>query len=152
MTKTYRTSITSASPAETQETARKLVETLPKKAVLALHGEMGSGKTCFAQGIALALGIKSPVTSPTFTLIGEYKGTRRLYHIDLYRLRDSDEALALGLEEYLDPDGITAIEWAERAEDLLPANTIHIYFETTKDPDKRKILIITQNNISIQKE
>lgn len=134
----------SRSPEDTRKVARKLIKSLPPAAgaiIIALHGEMGSGKTCFVQGIALTLGIKAPVTSPTFTLINEYKEKRPLYHIDLYRLNNTEEALALGLEEYMDTNGIIAIEWAERAEDLFPPSTIHIYFKTMTSPEERTIII-----------
>ncbi|MFC1498779.1 tRNA (adenosine(37)-N6)-threonylcarbamoyltransferase complex ATPase subunit type 1 TsaE [Verrucomicrobiota bacterium] len=133
--------IISHSVEDTWNIARSLVEQLPDRAVLALYGELGSGKTCFVQGLAAALKIKQAVTSPTFTIVNEYSGTRQLYHIDLYRLNSPDEVLALGFEEYLETNGITAIEWAERAGDLIPASAIHIRFETTQNPDQRKISV-----------
>ena len=130
------------SPEETHRVARELLETLKPGAVLALHGELGAGKTCFVQGLALALGIRRAVSSPTFTLINEYAGTgMRLHHVDLYRIRDSFEALNLGLDEYIHGDGITAIEWAERVADLLPPATIHIRMSAGESPDERVIVI-----------
>lgn len=136
----------SRSPEDTRKVARKLIKALPpatRAIIIALHGEMGSGKTCFVQGIALTLGIKVPVTSPTFTLINEYKGKRSLCHIDLYRLNNTEEAMSLGLEEYMDAEGIIAIEWAERAKDLFPPSAIHIYFKTMTNPTERTIIIKT---------
>jgi tRNA threonylcarbamoyladenosine biosynthesis protein TsaE len=114
---------------------------LPPAAVLALYGELGAGKTCFVQGLAEALGIADPVTSPTFTLIHEHRGPRPLYHIDLYRIQSAGEALLLGVEDYLPADGITAVEWAERAEALLPPDTVRLHFEFMRAADARRIII-----------
>lgn len=96
--------------------------------VLALHGELGSGKTALVQGMAAALGVTQPVASPTFALVLEYPlpDGRRLVHMDLYRLPGPGALEAIGFEEYLEADDIIAIEWAERAEGLLPATTLHI--------------------------
>jgi tRNA threonylcarbamoyladenosine biosynthesis protein TsaE len=113
---------------------------------LALHGELGSGKTCFVQGLAEALGVRAFVNSPTFTIINEYKGRLPLHHIDLYRVKSEREADLLGLEEYLEAEGITAIEWPENISSLLPKNTIHIYFEFV-DLNRRKIRCATKSII-----
>jgi tRNA threonylcarbamoyladenosine biosynthesis protein TsaE len=94
--------------------------------VVALSGDLGAGKTCFIQGLASGLGIAGPVTSPTFVLIAEYTGRLPLYHVDLYRTESLGEIRALGLEEMLDGGGITAIEWAEKAEPLLPSRTVRV--------------------------
>jgi tRNA threonylcarbamoyladenosine biosynthesis protein TsaE len=133
--------IVSHSPADTHRLAAEILATLPGQAVLALHGDLGSGKTCFVQGLAEAMGITEPVTSPTFTLVNEYKGERLLTHVDLYRLTNPDEALAMGFEELVESEGITAIEWAERAEELLPAGTLHLRFRTPEDGASRVITI-----------
>ena len=113
--------VTTTSPEETHRVAADLLKGLGPGTVLALHGELGAGKTCFVQGLAQALGVKRAVGSPTFTLINEYPGPLPLYHIDLYRIGGVNEAFGLGLEEYLESEGITAIEWAERVAELLPA-------------------------------
>jgi tRNA threonylcarbamoyladenosine biosynthesis protein TsaE len=134
--------IVTRGPEETHRVARELLETLKPGAVLALHGELGAGKTCFVQGLARAMGVRRVVSSPTFTLINEYTSAgMRLHHVDLYRIRDSREALDLGLDEYIHGDGITAIEWAERIADLLPETTVHIRMTTGKKPDERAIVI-----------
>jgi tRNA threonylcarbamoyladenosine biosynthesis protein TsaE len=133
--------ISTNSPEETHRVARNLLATLKPGAVLALHGELGAGKTCFVQGLARALGVHRAVTSPTFTLINEYAAPLRLYHIDLYRIHSPQEALGLGLDEYVHGDGITAIEWAERVAELLPPHTIHIRFRPGARPDERTIEI-----------
>lgn len=132
----------SHSPDETWGIARNIVEATSGRTVLALHGELGSGKTCFVKGVALALGIEVPIVSPTFTIVREYKGKRPLHHVDLYRLNSPGEVLAIGFEEYLQADGITAVEWAERAGDLIPPNAIRIRFEALPEPDERAITVI----------
>ena len=129
------------SPDETWALARELAEELGAGTVLALHGDLGAGKTCFIQGLAAALEIDEPVTSPTYTLIGEYEGRLPLHHIDLYRLSGPAEALGLGLEEYFDAEGITAIEWAERADGLLPKDLIHIRIEADEHTGTRTFRI-----------
>ena len=134
--------IVSCSPEETCRIAASLAQNLTRRAILALHGDLGSGKTCFARGIATVLGITQPITSPTFTIVNEYAGSSPFYHIDLYRLNNADEVLALGFEEYLEKNGITVIEWAERAGDLLPPGSIHIYFTTMPEPNRRTIRIV----------
>jgi len=132
----------SRSPEETLRIAQDLLPRLPACAVLALHGELGAGKTHFVQGLAAALGIEQPVTSPTYTLIQEYAGDPPLTHVDLYRVQDENEALMLGLEDLFDdPVGIKAIEWAERAQALLPSATIHITLRHGAAPDERTIEI-----------
>lgn len=131
----------SNSPGNTHALAADLLRDLPARAVLALHGDLGSGKTCFVQGLAAALGVESPVTSPTFTIVNEYRGRLPLFHIDLYRLGGPEEALAFGIEEYFEGAGITAIEWAERAGDVLPDDALHIDFTVLSAPQARLIRI-----------
>ncbi len=136
-----QTAYISMCPEDTRRLAAELTESLPARACLALHGDLGSGKTCFVKGIATALQIGVPVTSPTFTLINEYTGTQRLTHMDLYRFDRPAELLAVGLDEYLEAPGITVIEWAERAGDLLPPDTIHIHFRVLGDTNAREIIV-----------
>tara|TARA_B100002019_G_scaffold292519_1_gene315913 strand:+ start:681 stop:1127 length:447 start_codon:yes stop_codon:yes gene_type:complete len=133
--------IKSEGPEQTWAAAAALMESLEPGTVIALHGDLGAGKTCFIQGLAVAMGITDPITSPTYTLIGEYEGRMKLNHIDLYRLANSVEALGIGLEEYLDSDGITAIEWAERAEEILPESMLHVSIEKGCDEMSRHIEI-----------
>lgn len=134
------------SPDETWELAAELANELGAGTVIALHGDLGAGKTCFIQGFAAALGIDEPVTSPTYTLIGEYEGRLPLHHIDLYRLSGPEEALGLGLEEYFDMNGITAIEWAERAEGLLPPDLLHVEIKVDDQTDVRTFRIFREND------
>jgi tRNA threonylcarbamoyladenosine biosynthesis protein TsaE len=106
---------------QTRRLGSRLGELLGGGEVLCLTGELGTGKTCLAQGVGLGLGVAERVTSPTFTLINEYRGGRlAFYHVDLYRIVDAKAALAFGLDDYLYGDGVCAIEWAERVRDLWP--------------------------------
>jgi len=132
------------SPEETWALAAGLADELGPGSVIALHGDLGAGKTCFIQGYAAALGIDEPITSPTYTLIGEYEGRLPLHHIDLYRLSGPEEALGLGLEEYFDANGITAIEWAERAEGLLPPDMLHIQINADTETGTRTFRIFRE--------
>jgi len=94
--------------------------------IFALHGVLGSGKTQLVKGLARGLGYRGDVTSPTFTLVHEYRGGRLpIYHLDLYRIQSEKEAIAIGLEEYLPSDGVTIIEWPERIASLLPPQAQH---------------------------
>ena len=126
---------------DTQQVAEELAHSLSAGSLLALDGDLGSGKTCFVTGIARALGITEPVTSPTFTIINEYSGSLPLYHMDLYRISHPDELFSLDLNAYFTADGITVIEWPERAGDLLPAERINIEFAVLDGRDRRRIRI-----------
>ena len=132
------------SPEETWALAADLANELGPGTVIALHGDLGAGKTCFIQGYAAALGIDEPITSPTYTLVGEYEGRLPLHHIDLYRLSGPVEALGLGLDEYFDANGITAIEWAERADGLLPPGLLHIQIEVDEQSATRTFRIFRE--------
>ena len=118
---------------ETEEEGRRLGETLRKGDVVSLRGSLGAGKTVLAKGIAKALGITEAIVSPTFTLVQEYDGKEKLYHLDLYRLSGEDEFESMGGEEFLYPDGITLIEWSEKIEDMLPDSTIFVTVDILPD-------------------
>lgn len=145
--------ILTSSPEETKRLAVKLVSTLRPGDVLALEGELGSGKTQFVQGLAKGLGVSQDgyVRSPTFTLLNEYRGRMPLYHFDFYRLYDPLELDDLGLEEYFDGKGITVIEWADKFPGALPERTMHIHFEIV-DETHRTILFLPQRSQSTQRE
>ena len=124
----------SASADETIALGRTVAATLRRGDVLALCGDLGAGKTHFVKGVAAGLGASASVTSPTFTLIHEYRGGRLpLYHFDFYRLEDDDEALKIGLDEYLDGDGACVIEWADKFPALLPPHTRWLRFTHLED-------------------
>ncbi len=121
--------ITTGSVPETQDLGVCLAGLLPRGSLVCLTGELGAGKTAFAQGVARGLGIRARVSSPTFTLINEYPGDIPLYHLDLYRLERPEDLEDLGLEEYFASDGVALIEWAERAEGILPDRYLGIEIE-----------------------
>jgi tRNA threonylcarbamoyladenosine biosynthesis protein TsaE len=105
----------SHSPAETERLGEKWGRTANRGFVFALSGELGAGKTQLVKGLARGLGIAARVHSPTFTLVNEYAGGRlKLFHLDLYRLETREQILSAGLEEFLTPDGVAVIEWAEK--------------------------------------
>jgi tRNA threonylcarbamoyladenosine biosynthesis protein TsaE len=101
--------------------------------VVALVGELGAGKTAFVRGVARALGVAARPLSPTFTLINEYRGRGPVYHVDAYRVDRLADLIALGLEEYIDGDGVTLIEWADKARPLLPARTVWVRIDGVGD-------------------
>jgi tRNA threonylcarbamoyladenosine biosynthesis protein TsaE len=139
---TEKIEIISSSAAQTMEIARLIGEKLKEGDLLALSGELGSGKTCFTKGLALGLGVSSEyqITSPTFTLINEYPARCKLYHFDVYRLCGYSELEDLGYEEYLASDGVVVIEWAEKIAKLIPRDSIFINFEYV-DENSRKMII-----------
>jgi tRNA threonylcarbamoyladenosine biosynthesis protein TsaE len=108
----------SHSPAETEALGERWGRAATPGLVLALSGDLGAGKTQFVKGLARGLGVTARVHSPTFTLVNEYGGGRlKLFHLDLYRLETPAQILSAGIEEFLSPDGVAVIEWAERLED-----------------------------------
>ena len=137
----------SQSTSQTAELATSLAHqilghTRQSAIVVALEGDLGAGKTTFTQAFAQALGVSNKVKSPTFNLIKKYSASgRHLYHIDCYRLKNSEDLKKLGIGEVLqDPNNIVLIEWAERVEDILPRNVIRIYFDHLSQ-NSRKIKI-----------
>jgi tRNA threonylcarbamoyladenosine biosynthesis protein TsaE len=110
--------VISHSPAETEALGEKFGRVAKHGLVLALSGDLGAGKTQLVKGLARGLGVTARVHSPTFTLVNEYGGGRlKLFHLDLYRLETPAQILSAAVEEFLSPDGVTVIEWAERLED-----------------------------------
>jgi len=120
-----------------------LAEVLPEGTTVALCGTLGAGKTRLVQAIAEAAGVdRRQVLSPTFVLIQEYRGRRAICNLDAYRLRDDDEFLALGPEEYFEGDGLILIEWADRVQSCLPAERIEVRIEVT-GPESRRFEIVS---------
>ena len=111
---------------ETEALGRKIGNALKKGDIVSLRGSLGAGKTVIAKGIARSLGIDEAIVSPTFTLVQEYDGREKLYHLDIYRLSGEDEFESMGGEEFLYPDGISLIEWSEKIDSMLPDGTIYI--------------------------
>lgn len=125
--------IVSSSPDETHRLGQELVTRLVPGSCVALIGDLGSGKTCFVQGICDRLQVADPVTSPTFVLINEYAGVLQnnpipIYHFDLYRLGDPEELYAIGCDDMFYGDGVCLIEWADLGGDLIPKDAIVVRF------------------------
>ena len=124
----------STSPDMTFNLGRAIGESIAPATVIALDGDLGAGKTLLTRGIAEGLGVTSPVSSPTFTIVNEYEGGRmKLYHFDTYRLSDSYEFEAAGLDEYFGYEGLCVIEWSNIIDDILPEGTLRIRIEGVSD-------------------
>src|SRR5678810_1345505 len=120
---------------EIQETAKAVWNAVAKSKVFAFHGPMGSGKTTFIHALCDARKVKDVVGSPTFSIINEYYFSenateKKIFHIDLYRLRDEQEAIQAGVEDCLTSDHICLVEWPEKIPSLLPGDTLHVFIET----------------------
>ncbi len=131
----------SSSVKETIEFGRKFAEELKAGDIVCLEGDLGAGKTHFVKGIASGLGIdKEKVNSPTFTLINEYYGEIPIFHFDCYRLKTIQEALEIGIEEYLYGEGVSVIEWPSKIKELIPEYAIQIEIKH-EGTSERSILI-----------
>jgi len=123
----------SKSEKETEALAKELALKVTKGRVISLRGSLGAGKTVFAKGFARALGITEAIVSPTFTLVQEYDGKLKMYHLDLYRLSGEDEFESMGGEDFLYSDGVALIEWSEKIEGMLPEDTIFVNITINED-------------------
>ena len=136
----------SNSPAETGAIGRQLAKNVEPGSVLALKGDLGSGKTLFTKAVVAGLGSSAAVTSPTFTIVHEYQGGRfPIYHFDFFRLETRESVARLGLEDYFFSGGVSVIEWADRFPDLLPENAHWISFEI-KSERQRLITILDRGD------
>lgn len=133
----------SHSPAETIAIANEFGKTLPLNSVVCFFGDLAAGKTTFIKGLLIGASEIDPINvqSPTFNYLHIYQGSKTVYHFDLYRLRDLDEFLGMGFDEYFEADGICCIEWSERISSCLPPNSIQIHIEHAGE-DKRLIKIV----------
>ena len=124
------------SPEETEKIGEALAKSLRPGTILAYRGDLGAGKTAFTRGLARGLGCKETVTSPTYTIVNEYLGGRLpLFHFDMYRLASSDDLWDIGWEDYLDREGVCAVEWSENVQDAMEdaiTVTIEKLGETTR--------------------
>ena len=128
------------SPAETENLGASLGAILPPGTILAYEGDLGAGKTAFTRGLARGLGCTDMVTSPTYTIVNEYlSGRLPLFHFDMYRLASADDLWDIGWEDYLDRNGVCAVEWSENVRDALE-NAIIVRIEKFSG-DKRRITI-----------
>jgi tRNA threonylcarbamoyladenosine biosynthesis protein TsaE len=135
-----REGITTRNPTATRAIAAEFARALPPGTVLALHGDLGVGKTTFVQGLASGLGITAPVTSPTFNLFTLHRGTVNLVHLDAYRLGSAREFEALLVDEFLSPPWIFAVEWPERIAEAIPPDALHL--ELRIQPDQNHHLLL----------
>lgn len=136
-------SFDSFSEADTASLGAALAEVLPDGTTVSLCGTLGAGKTRLVQAIAEGAGVdRCDVLSPTFVLLQEYHGRRSIYHIDAYRLRDEDEFLELGPEEYFEGDGLVFVEWADRVEHCMPKERLEIRIDVA-GPESRRFTIIS---------
>jgi tRNA threonylcarbamoyladenosine biosynthesis protein TsaE len=124
-------------PAATRDLAARLAAAARPGDLICLVGDLGAGKTQFAKGFAVGLGIDDVVSSPTFVLMSEYAGRLPMFHIDLYRLADATEALAGGLIDERQLEGVALVEWAERLGEALPAGRLDVLIDGTGDEDRR---------------
>jgi tRNA threonylcarbamoyladenosine biosynthesis protein TsaE len=122
-----------ATPADTAAAGEALGRTLGSGDVVALYGELGAGKTCFVQGLARGLDVRVNATSPTFVMVNEYRGRLPVHHVDAYRAATLTELIDLGLLDLLGGVGVTVVEWADRAEALLPDRTVRVRIEGLGD-------------------
>jgi tRNA threonylcarbamoyladenosine biosynthesis protein TsaE len=138
----------SHSDEQTQRLGMRLGALLPRRAVVALHGPLGAGKTSFARGVGRGWGAEQLLRSPTFTLVQEHhreKDDATLYHIDLYRIEHEQDLASLGLDEIMDDDNaLVMIEWPERAPNSIPRNAIHVKMSAISDT-KRLLTLSTQD-------
>lgn len=132
--------LTTESEAETEALGLALAQLLRGGGVVALRGDLAAGKTCLVRGMARAFQETGYVHSPTFTLVNEYGVDQKLYHLDLYRLNGPRELIDLGYEEIFEGPQLTAVEWAERAEGLLPSARVEVSLEHAGG-DQRRICI-----------
>jgi tRNA threonylcarbamoyladenosine biosynthesis protein TsaE len=135
--------LTTHSPEETQNIGRTLGAQARAGHVFLLDGELGAGKTCLTQGVLWGLGGNEYARSPSYVLVSQYQARMTMYHIDLYRLGRPGDAMDLGLDEYLDGDGLAVVEWADRVPGLFQADHLSIRFERLGEADRRLTLSAT---------
>jgi tRNA threonylcarbamoyladenosine biosynthesis protein TsaE len=141
----YRDFITQ-SAVETRDLGCELAGTLRPGDVVLLTGELGAGKTCFAQGVARGLEIDEHVTSPTFNLMREYYGRIPLYHLDAYRLDGPADLFAIGVDEYLEGDGVLLVEWGDRVRDFFRMEYLEVGFFFGTHDDERRVVFKPRGN------
>lgn len=131
----------SHSPDDTERFAAAFANKLRPGAVVALTGGLGMGKTRFVAGLAKGLGIRDPVSSPTFALVHEYRGPVPLYHFDMYRVKGADDLFSTGFFDYLDAGGVCALEWSENVADSLPEDAVRVDIRRGDTDDDRVITV-----------
>jgi tRNA threonylcarbamoyladenosine biosynthesis protein TsaE len=132
--------VTTRSPEETARLAERIGSLLYAGDVVVLAGELGSGKTLFAKGIARALGITEPVVSPSFTIVREYDGTLPLVHVDVYRLDHLQELHDIGFDDLVGVDAVTIVEWGDRVGSMLPAERLEVSLVADASDDDTRLV------------
>ena len=135
----YRTE----SAAQTEALGRELGARLRPGSVVAFRGGLGMGKTAFTRGLAQGLGCTGRVTSPTFTIVNEYRGNIPLFHFDMYRLDSADELFDIGWDDYLERGGVCAVEWSENVADAIPPDAVRVAIERAPGGDDCRRITIT---------
>ncbi|MCR5033917.1 MAG: tRNA (adenosine(37)-N6)-threonylcarbamoyltransferase complex ATPase subunit type 1 TsaE [Clostridia bacterium] len=139
-----------ANETETEKLGERIGQAAVPGMVVALIGDLGTGKTTLTKAIARGLGVTETVTSPTFNIIREYKSGRvPLYHFDVYRIADPDEMFELGYEEYFYGDGICVVEWADIIEELLPEDAVIIHIDRGASEEEREYIIESEEDLCI---
>ena len=141
-----RLNIHTHSAEQTRTVGQYIGEYAQEGDIFLLSGELGTGKTCLTQGIAVGLGVPGYVRSPTFVLMTQYQGRLRLHHMDLYRLEGSFQAWDLGIEEQLTSNDVCVIEWADRASDIFPEESLWIDLTHNQNSDSRNITFYSQSS------
>ena len=123
------------------DAAKRFLEEIAGNNIVALYGAMGAGKTTLIKAICKALGVEESVTSPTFTIVNEYRTSEDepIYHFDFYRIEKLSEAFDIGFEEFIESNNLCLIEWPEKVEQILPGNTLRVKIEVTDDGHRRLI-------------
>lgn len=135
----------SSSPIQTEKIGEKLAGLLKAGDVVALYGDLGMGKTAFVRGLASGLKIDADVSSPTFSLVHDYGGNPAFFHFDMYRVNTWDDLNSTGFFDYLESNGILAVEWSENIESALPENSILVEISKGESDDDRIIKITGEN-------
>ena len=129
--------IVSNSERDTELAGERFGASVPDGAVVAMYGELGSGKTAFVRGMARGMGLTCRVSSPTFTIVNEYEGPRELIHFDMYRLGSADELFDIGWEDYVNRGSVCAVEWSENVEDAFYGDEVVVRFEKLGQTTRR---------------
>jgi tRNA threonylcarbamoyladenosine biosynthesis protein TsaE len=137
----FLVSVVSSSPEETEALGERIAGGLAAGSVVALEGCLGAGKTCLVRGIARRFGVEDEVTSPTYTIVSEYRGSLPFYHIDAYRLGGEEDFENTGAADLICGEGISVIEWSNRIEKILPAGTVRVRLEILSD-GRRHITVL----------
>lgn len=128
---------------ETIERGKEFAKQLQPGSLVALYGDLGAGKTQFVKGVCQTLEVKEIVNSPTFTIVNEYHGSLPVFHIDLYRMKNVDEILGIGFDEYLESGGICLVEWAEKLDGIIPDRRYDVEMSVIDDSTREiKIALV----------